>query len=125
MSASVQLSALTDARRTPADRAQPPALCPSVVPATLGLAVSLAVSADALLRDGLGAAFPAWIAMTAVSLVVLTWRAGRALPRETAGWLVAAALFSCGLAWRDSDALQTFDFLATVGALVQKVNSRL
>jgi hypothetical protein len=94
-----------------------------VVPATLGLAISLAVSGDALLRDGLGLAFPAWIAMTTASLLVLAWRADRHVPRETVGWLATAVMFASGLAWRSSEELQVYDFLATVGALVMAAAS--
>src|SRR5262249_37754230 len=113
------------ARRPPgAFRGEPPILCPSVVPATLALAFSLAVSADALFRSGVdGAAFPAWVAMTAGCLLALAARADRAVPRETSGWLAVAVLFSIGLAWRDSDELQAFDFLVTVGALVSAAAS--
>lgn len=103
-------------------------LCPSLVPATLGLALSLAVSADALFRDGLGgAAFPVWMGMTVVSLVGLAWRGNLVVPRETAAWLATAMFFSIGLAWRDSEQLQAFDFLATVGSLLMAaatLNSR-
>jgi Domain of unknown function (DUF4173) len=100
-------------------RAEPPVLCPSVVPATLGLAFSLAVSADALFRAGpAGAAFPGWVATTAGCLMVLAARADRAVSREAKGWLGIALVFSIGLAWRDSEMLQAFDFLVTAGALV-------
>jgi len=93
-------------------------LCPSLVPATLGLALSLAVSADALFREGLaGAAFPVWIAMAVASLVGLAWRGELGISRETAAWLFAAVFFSVGLMWRNSEELQAFDFLATVGSL--------
>jgi hypothetical protein len=98
-------------------RAEPPVLCPSVVPATLGLAFSLAVSADALFRAGpAGAAAPVWVATTAACLMVLAARADRPVSREAGGWLAIAVLFSIGLAWRDSEVLQVFDFLVTVGA---------
>jgi uncharacterized protein DUF4153 len=94
-------------------------LCPSLVPATLALALSLAVSADALFQGGIGgAAFPVWIAMTVASLVGLAWRRELAVPREAAAWLGAAVFFSLGLMWRDSEQLQAFDFLATVGSLL-------
>src|SRR5262249_44955125 len=76
-------------------------------------------SADALFRAGpAGAAFPPWVATAAGCLIVLAARADRAVSREAAGWLTIAVLFSIGLAWRDSETLQAFDFLVTVGALV-------
>ena len=106
-------------RRAGGARIERPVLCPTLVPATLGLAFSLALSADTLLRDGLGgAAFPVWVAMTVVGLAWLAWRAGLSVSREAAGWLAAAVFFSFGLAWRDSEVLQAFDFLATFGTLL-------
>jgi hypothetical protein len=83
------------------------------------MSLSLAVAADALLREGLsGIAFPVLVAMLVTGLVVLAWRAGAAVSREAVGWLAAALLFSVGLAWRDAGQLQAFDLLATVIALV-------
>lgn len=116
---SADLLARPAAARNDAMRAERPVLCASLVPATLGLAFSLAVSADALLRNGpAGTAFPVWIAMTVASLAGLAWRGGLTVSREATMWLSTAMFFSIGLAWRDADALQAYDFLATIGALV-------
>jgi hypothetical protein len=78
----------------------------------------LGVAADALLRDPpVGLAFSLWIAIVALSAVSLLWRAERAVSREAAAWLVAAVLFACGFAWRNSDTLLPLDFLTTVACL--------
>jgi hypothetical protein len=58
-----------------------------------------------------------WIALLALNAAVLFTRAGRTLSRQTLAWLAAAVVFSFGLAWRNSDALQGFDFLATLFSL--------
>lgn len=94
-------------------------LCPTLVPATIGVALALGVSADVLLREGpVGAAFPIWMAMTVASLAWLAWRGGIEVSREATVWLATAVFFAMGLAWRDADALQAFDFLATIGSLL-------
>ena len=128
MTPRVDVPALARAPRATVATRERTLLCPSLVPATLGLALSLAVSADALFRDGLGgAAFPVWVGMTVVSLVGLAWRGDLVVSREAAAWLTAAIFFSIGLAWRDSEQLQAFDFLATAGSLLMAaaaLNSR-
>ena len=63
MTPPADVPALARAQRATVATRERTLLCPSLVPATLGLALSLAVSADALFRDGLGgAAFPVWVA---------------------------------------------------------------
>jgi hypothetical protein len=119
MPSSIDLGGRPSATRTTTARSERSGLCPSAVPATLGLTFSLAVAGDALLRGGLGgAAFPLWMVMTAAALLALAGRAGRVVPRETAAWLVTAVLFSGALAWRESEELQAYDFLATLFALM-------
>jgi hypothetical protein len=56
--------------------------------------------------------------MTVVSLGALAWRGSLPVSREAIAWLFTAAVFSIGLAWRNSNELQALDFLATVAALL-------
>jgi hypothetical protein len=89
----------------------------------MGLAVvttggALGVAADTLFHDGVGpVSFTLWIALFALALVALVWRDQRALPRESAFWLFAAIVFATCLTWRNSDVLQFFDTVATLGCL--------
>ena len=84
----------------------------------LAHALLLGVAADVLMRDGRpGIAVPLWIGLAAITLVSLTRRDGRGVGAEPAGWLLTAVLFACGLAWRDSGILQTFDMFAAIGSL--------
>ncbi len=77
-------------------------------------ALVLGLAADLLLRDGpAGIGFPMWIAILGVSIVALVSRVERVVPPESRAWLVAAVLFSAGLAWRHSEVLQLLDLLAT------------
>src|SRR6266498_2773061 len=87
--------------------------------AVLGYALGLGVAADSLLRNGPdGVAFSVWIALLLVSTVSLCWRTAQPIRREAAAWLFTAAVFSLGLAWRDSELLRVFDLFATAVALV-------
>lgn len=96
-----------------------PALSPVVASATLGIAALLGVVGDALIGNGPGGlGFPLWIALIAASAVSLIWRADLVVSRETAFWLMTAAVCAIGVAWRDADDLQALDILATIGALV-------
>src|SRR5215207_9567061 len=89
-----------------------------VARSVLSTALLLGVAADALLRDPPpGIAFPMWIALVALAGVSLLWRAERSVSRETGAWLAGAVLFSMGFAWRNSEGLQFFDFVATIGCL--------
>ena len=47
-----------------------------------------------------------WVASVALAALVLHWRAGLELDRERVVWLALGALFSAGLAWRDSPPLK-------------------
>ena len=86
--------------------------------ALLGHALLLGVAGDALLRGiSAGVAFLLFIGLLGLALISVTRRHGRRVPGEVAGWLLTAALFSAGLAWRDSGTLQSLDVLATLGAL--------
>ena len=81
-------------------------------------ALLLGVAADLLLRDGItGIGLPLWLLLLALSAAALVWRAGRQLPRETAAWLTVSTLLGSAMAWRAADALQFFDFAATIFAL--------
>jgi hypothetical protein len=86
--------------------------------ALVGHALLVGVAGDALLRDfGGGVSFPLWISILALAMTSVVWRSGRQVPREASAWLITAFVFSCGLAWRDSETLGVGDFLATLGAL--------
>ena len=81
-------------------------------------ALLLGVAADLLLRDGItGIGLPLWLLLLALSAAALFLRAGRQLPRETAAWLTVSTLLGSAMAWRAADALQFFDFAATIFAL--------
>jgi hypothetical protein len=95
-----------------------PRLSRSTARAILSTALLLGVSGDALLRDGpVGLAFGVWIATLALSAASLLHRAERPVSRETTAWLVAAALFAFGFAWRNSGILLFLDFWAVIGCL--------
>jgi hypothetical protein len=95
-----------------------PLLPAPLVRRVLGHALLLGIAADALVGDphaGLGV--PVWVALAALALVSLTWAAERDVPAATRRSLAAAVLFAAGLAWRDSETLEFFDFIATVFSL--------
>jgi hypothetical protein len=95
-----------------------PAVSPTIARATLVSAALLGVTADALMHDGpSGVGLVLWIALLALNAVVLFSRAGRSPSRQTLAWLAAAVVFSVGLMWRNTDALQAFDFLAMLFSL--------
>jgi hypothetical protein len=86
----------------------------SAARSALRYALVLGLAADLLLRDGpLGIGFPIWITLLVVSMMALISRVGHDARPETPAWLAAAALFSAGLAWRNSEPLQALDVLAT------------
>ena len=104
------------AERAPSGRganAEPPKLARRV----LVDAMFLGVAADALLHDGFGLGLAVWMIVFAASVVYLTVVRGDRLKREQYAWLAAAVLFAGGLAWRGSEALQFYDFLAMLLAL--------
>ncbi len=89
-----------------------------IAPRAIGHAVMAGIAADLLLREGpFGLGFPVWIAIAALTLTSLSWRARRDISMEAAAWLFVALISACGLAWRDSGMLQFLDLLATAGAL--------
>jgi hypothetical protein len=95
-----------------------PAVSPPTARATLVTAALLGATADALMHDGPGGlGLGMWIALLAVNAIVLVSRAGRTPSRQTLAWLATAVVFSLGLAWRNSGALQGFDFLAMLFSL--------
>jgi hypothetical protein len=101
-----------------AARMPAPAVSPAVARTTLTAALLLGAAADGLMHDGPGGVGLAlWIAMLAVNAVALFSRVGRTPSRQAVLWLAAAVLFSLGLAWRNSDTLQAFDFLAMLFSL--------
>jgi hypothetical protein len=94
------------------------AVSPAVARTTLTAAVLLGAAADGLMHDGPGGVGLAlWIAMLAVNAIALFSRVGRTPSRQAVLWLAAAVLFSLGLAWRNSETLQAFDFLAMLFSL--------
>lgn len=81
-------------------------------------ALLVGLAADALLRGGFdGIGFPIWVAILALAAIAIARRSRHDLPRQALGWLAAAVIAAAGLAWRASDELQAFDFLATLLAL--------
>jgi hypothetical protein len=94
------------------------AVSPPVARTVLTAAVFLGAAADGLMHDDVGGpGLALWIAMLAVNAVALFSRVGRAPSRQAFLWLVAAVTFALGLAWRNSETLQFFDFLAMLFAL--------
>ena len=109
------LSATPIPAQTPASR---PAVSPTIARATLVSAALLGATADALMHDGpSGVGLTLWIALLALNATVLFSRAGRTPSRQALTWLAAAVVFSLGLTWRNSGALQGFDFLAMLFSL--------
>lgn len=97
------------------------AASPRVVTARRALlaAAGLGVLADPLLRNGpAGLGLPVWMAAFAVVLLALLRHLDRPIPAETRAWLSVAMVFAGGQAWRDSDMLHGFNFLAMLAALV-------
>ena len=81
-------------------------------------ALALGVLADMLLREGpIGIGVALWMLVFAGTTTVLIWRRAE-LTREQGLLLAAAVFFSSGIAWRDADDLQAFDFLATLAILL-------
>ena len=81
-------------------------------------ALIVGIAADLLLRTGInGIGFPIWIAILGLVAIAIAQRDRRTMPREAIGWLIGAVLAAVGLAWRASEELQGFDFLATLLAL--------
>ena len=92
--------------------------CARIAPRALGHALIAGIAGDLLVRDGpVGTGYAIWIAIAALILISLSWRANRDVPTESAVWLLVAFVSACGLAWRDSGMLQFLDVLATGGAL--------
>ncbi len=86
--------------------------------AILPHALLLGVAADLLLRDGLtGLGLALWLALLALTTLALAWTDGRRVSGESAAWLLTALLFGSAMAWRAAEALQFFDFVATLFAL--------
>ena len=84
----------------------------------LANALILGIAADLLLRRGPGgAAFPVWIALAMVLAVAVARRVRHTISFEASAWLATALLFSIAIAWRDSETLVPFDFLAVLGAI--------
>jgi hypothetical protein len=109
------LSATPIAAQTPATR---PAVSPPIARATLVSAAVLGATADALMHDGPGGlGLALWITLLGLNAALLFSRAGRTPSRQALAWLGAAVVFSLGLAWRNSGALQGFDFLAMLFSL--------
>lgn len=80
---------------------------------------ALGILADLLLRNGpAGLGLPIWMLAFAAILITLLRHVGRPLSAEGRCWLGVAILFAAGQAWRDSDLLHVFDFLAMLSALV-------
>jgi len=104
-----------------ADRPRPSALrlCASLAPTVLAFAVSVGISGDALLRQGIGGAgLAAWVAITAVATVALVWRAGAPPSAQAWAWLAAAVTAASAVAWRNAELLQALDLLAAIGAMI-------
>ncbi|HXT18452.1 MAG TPA: DUF4173 domain-containing protein [Gemmatimonadaceae bacterium] len=93
-------------------------LRPGTQRAVLFTAGLLGVAGDSLLRDGpTGIGLPLWVGVFGLNAVSLAWKENRAIGREAAAWLMSAFAFSAALAWRNGDALQFFDFAATLACL--------
>lgn len=82
-----------------------------------GAALVVGIVADVLRGGFNGVAFPLWITIVALAALAIAARGNVAVSREAVGWLVVAVLAAAGIAWRATDELQAFDFLATLLAL--------
>src|SRR5689334_13208775 len=95
-----------------------PVVSRAIARTTLVSAALLGATADALMHDGPGGlGLAIWTSRPALNAFVLFTRAGKTPARETLAWLSAAIVFSLCLAWRNSEALQGFDFLAMLVSL--------
>ncbi|MEO7454791.1 MAG: DUF4173 domain-containing protein [Gemmatimonadaceae bacterium] len=84
----------------------------------LAHAALLGIAGDTLLREGpTGVGFSIWIALVAVALLSLAWRAERTVPAETTLWLLIATCFASVMSWRESTDLQQLDALAVLASL--------
>src|SRR5262245_32664109 len=94
-------------------------LAPAIATATLGVAFMLGVVGDSLLHVGFpGVGFPVWLALIALSVIALAWRADLVVPRESVAWFAIAVVCATCAAWRDAETLQVFNTFGTIGALV-------
>jgi hypothetical protein len=80
-------------------------------------AVFLGGLADALLHDGFGIGLGIWMTAFAITLLFLVGARGDGLRREQVAWLAAAVLFASSFAWRDTEDLLVYNFLAMLGTL--------
>jgi hypothetical protein len=81
-------------------------------------AALLGILADQALRQaGEGIGWTIWIAALVVAVILVVKRQGDTMKREQWAWLGAAVLCATAFAWRDSEALQTANLLATLTAL--------
>jgi len=85
----------------------------------LASALVLGLAGDLLLRGGPdGLAFPLWIALAVFSAIGIARRIRGTVSFEATAWLATAFLFSMAIAWRDSETLVFFDYLAVLGAIM-------
>ena len=94
-----------------------------LAPATaraIGLgALSLGITADVLVREGVsGAAFPLFVALVALTLTAVVRRDGRTVAGESLAWLLAACVLACGVAWRNAELLAGFDWVGAQACLL-------
>jgi hypothetical protein len=88
-------------------------ISPPLAFATLRIALGLGIAADVLFRaDGLALGIPIWMAMVCLGGIALVSRADRSVSREGAVWLVMSVVFAAGCAWRASEELRFYDFVA-------------
>src|SRR5262245_36575692 len=108
------------AAATPARPVRPaPALSPAVAPSVLATAMALGVAGDAIWRGGgVGLGQAIWIALIVMSMVSLAWRAELEIPLETKAWLAVSVVCGVALTWRDSEFLQFLNFVGAMGALI-------
>lgn len=71
---------------------------------------------DALLHDRFAIGLTLWTATLAVVFVHAVRQRGERLTREQMAWLGTALCFAVAFAWRDSESLLFYDFVAMLGA---------
>src|SRR6058998_1571162 len=72
---------------------------------------------DALLHDRFAIGLTLWMATLALIFVHATRQRGERLTGEQRAWLGTALFFAAAFAWRDSESLLFYDFVAMLGAL--------
>jgi len=89
-------------------------------------AIVLGGLADALLRGGFGVGLLVWVLVLVGTFALLVRRRGDHVSGEQQAWLATGLFFAAAFAFRDSESLLFYDFLAIlfVGAMLGSISSK-